>query len=161
MSLFTKRFCLILAAIVLTTFATTNRLSAQVVINSPDDIVQPGNGFGEAYYDAATGDVYFALGAPGATGSGLLIAGIANVDDQLVFANFDDTTPLGATAPNEIAFLSLSPEALVFGAIPAGIFNLGNVLPADPGITDIASFQASPFWRCSAAIFDRSYRRIS
>ena len=138
MNFFTKRCLLIVAVMALTTFTTTNSLSAQVVINSPDDIVLPGDGEAEAYYDAATGDVYFALG------SEVLLAGIAtNVDDQLIFANFDNTTALGGGDPatiTEIAFLSL-PNSFIPG-LPVGIFNLGNVLPADLGITDIASFQA-------------------
>ena len=146
MNHFTKRYWLTLTAMALTTFATTNRLSAQVVINSPDDIVQPGDDLGDAYYDTATGNVYFALGAPGTVGSGLFIAGIANVDDQLIFANFDATAGLGPIGGTEIAFLALPGPFNPFGnGLASGIFNLGNVLPADPSITDIASFQTSPF----------------
>ena len=137
-----------LAAMMLTTFATTNSLSAQVVINSPDDIVQPGANFADGYYDAATGDVYFAIGEEGSFDSNVLIAGIANVDDQLIFANFDNTTALGGGDPatiTEIAFL-FAPFIFDFqSGIRSGIFNLGNLLPADPSITNIASFQASPF----------------
>ena len=153
MNLFTKRYWLMLAAMGLITFASTNRLSAQIVINSPDDIVQPSDGLGEAYYDAATGDVYFALGAPGSFFTDLLLVGIANVDDQLIFANFDNTTDLstvslgGPADPatiTEIVFLN-NPTVFGLDTLPGGIFNLGSLLPADPSITDIASFQASPF----------------
>ena len=112
----------------------------QVVINSAADIpFETASGAAQAYYEAATGNVYFALGTD------LLIAGIAGVDDQLIFENFDQTKPLNGVCNNitEIAFLTLPPP---FGQpLASGIFNLGAVLPADPSITDIASFQASPF----------------
>ena len=75
-----------------------------------------------------------------------LIAGIANVDSELIFANFDNTTPLGGGDPatiNEIAFLTLPAP---FGEpLAVGVHNLGALLPADPSITDVASFQASAF----------------
>jgi len=148
MNVLTKRLWLMLVATVLTTFATTNSLSAQVVINSPDEIVQPGDGAIEAYYDASTGGVYFALGEEGSSGSNVFIAGIAFADDQLILANFDNTTPLGGGDPEtifEIVVFEINPDLFPLGALPAGIFNIGNVLPADPSITDIASFQASPF----------------
>ena len=148
MNVLTKPHCLMVAAMALTTFATTNSLSAQIVINSPDDIVLPGDGAIEAYYDASTGEVYLALGDAGSAGSNVAIAGIAFVDEQLIFANFDNTTALGGGDPatiTQIAFLNLGPDFIGFGGFRSGIFNIGNILPADPSITDIASFQASPF----------------
>ena len=46
---------------------------------------------------------------------------------------------------DEIVFLELPPPFGPVGGLPNGIFNLGNLLPIDPSIVDIASFQASPF----------------
>ena len=118
--------------------------SAQVTINSVADIPAEAVGGAQGYYEAATGNVYFSLGAD------LLIAGIAGVDDQLIFANFDNTTALGGGDPNEItevAFLTLPPPFGPAGGLApgGGIFNLGALLPADASITDVASFQASAF----------------
>ena len=123
------------AAALLLTAVTSSNLTAQIVISSPDDIVVPGAGEAEAFFDAATGDVFLALG------SDLLIAGITNED--FIFTNFDNTTELGGGDPNEIQEIAFLTLPAPFGEpLPTGIFNIGNVLPANPDITDIPSFLA-------------------
>jgi len=126
------------------TVAQAGNAAGQVVINSPADIPVEGVGGAQAYYEAATGNVYFSLGPD------LLIAGIANINDQLIFENADLGPNLGGDVSDvitEIGFIALPvPFGPVGGLAPNGsIFNVGPVLPADPSITDIASFQASPF----------------
>ena len=117
--------------------------TAQVTIASADDIPLETTPEGaQAYYEAATGNVYISLGTE------LLAVGVAtNVNDQLIFDNFDNTTALGGGDPatiQEIAFLVL-PPIFAPNFLASGIFDLGNVLPADPSIVDVTAFQASPF----------------
>ena len=140
----TQIFKQLLVTMVVTLLAvgvTTTEATAQVTIASADDIPLETTPEGaQAYYEASTGNVYFSLGTR------ILLAGIAGVDDELIFENFDNTTALGGGDPaeiEEIAFLIL--PAVFFPELPNGIFNLGNILPADPSIVDVASFQASPF----------------
>ena len=112
--------------------------SAQSVVESIAGIPPQPDETASAFYDPLTGDVYLSLGAD------LLFAGIDGAD--FIFSSFNNDSGLGNLGDVEfldsIAFLflpGLTPPN------PVGVFNLGNVLPADPTITDLASFQASPF----------------
>ena len=116
--------------------AQADNATGQVVINSGADIpVETASGAAQAYYEAATGNVYFSLGTD------LFIAGVANVDDLIIIENFLDPL-IGGIEPSPFGTFLPPPFS---PPLESGIFNLGAILPADPSITDIASFQASPF----------------
>ena len=83
-----KRSLLALAVAIVAAGSTA---TAQVTIDSVADIPAEASGGAQGYYEAATGNVFFSLG------DDLLIAGIANVDSELIFANFDNTTPVSYT----------------------------------------------------------------
>ena len=130
MNFLLKRSVLMLAVTMLATAGTTNRATAQVVIDSASEIVQPGIGELEAYYEAATGEVYLAAG------EGLLIAGVTNAD--FLFENLDNSSGVFFEPP-----LIGEPLPPPFApTTPSGIFNIGDILPADPSITNIPSFLA-------------------
>ena len=77
-----KHLLVTMAATLLVTGVTRTESSAQVTIASVGDIPRETSGNAQAYYESATGDVYFSLGPD------LLIAGIFGIDDQLLFENF-------------------------------------------------------------------------
>jgi len=112
---------------------------AQVTLASAADIPLAADGEVEAYYESATGDVYVSIGA------GISLYSLDGAD--FLFENVDAESPLISNP------FSLPPICLIGSCtlIPTllevrnGIFNIGDVLPADSGITDVGAFQASPF----------------
>ena len=88
-----------------------------------------------AYYVAETGDVILSLG------TNLAIFGLTGTDFN--FANFDQGAglPGNPAATGNFALLSLLEIGLP--PIPSGVFNIGNILPADPSVTDAAAFSAA------------------
>ena len=124
------------------TVARSSSAAAQIAINSAADIpVETTSGAAQAYYEAATGNVFFSLGTD------LLTAVIFNVDDQLIVDNLPPSPADVAATPFPLFEPPLSsfPPPIVPPPLDSGIFFVGALLPADPSITDIASFQASPF----------------
>jgi len=124
---------LLMLAVAVAFSATT--VSAQTVLESVDDIPAAAAGTAQAFYDAATGDVFVSIG------SDLSILGVQGAEFNL--ANNQSLPGFPPATSGELAFLFLPPLANV--EIPTGIFNLGNILPADPSVVDLASFQASSF----------------
>ena len=103
---FAKRLLLLVAVAALFSIGHLETATAQLTVNSFSDIVIPGNGQAEAYYNPVTGEVVFA------TGEDLSIVGVSGVEDaDIVFGNFDSTTALGAgnSEGGEIAFFELPP----------------------------------------------------
>ena len=106
-------------------------------ITSVDDIVVNDNQ-AAAYYDPATGDVILSLGIGTKNEA---IFGLTGTDFN--FANFDQGAglPGNPAATGNFALLSLLEIGLP--PIPSGVFNIGNILPADPSVTDAAAFSAA------------------
>ena len=90
------------------TVARSSSAAAQIAINSAADIpVETTSGAAQAYYEAATGNVFFSLGTD------LLTAVIFNVDDQLIVDNLPPSpADVAATAavpePGSLSILALT-----------------------------------------------------
>ena len=115
--------------------AGTSMAQSTVTVEDAAEIPAAASGTAQAFYDPATGDVYLSVG------DGLSILGLQGTTFDL--ANNQSIPGFPAVTSGELAFLFLPPLANV--PIPTGIFNLGNILPSDPSITDVASFQAASF----------------
>jgi len=132
--------------------------TAQRVVNSVNDIPTPGVGEAAAYFDAATGDIYFAIEETVVL-FGLDQAPFGFVDGVFDSSAVNSTTPLGAPSQNDsngIAWLApledanglgfgdvgFDPFTLDFVPYPSGIYNIGSLLPADPSIQTAADFDA-------------------
>ena len=107
-------------------------ISGQTIASVDDIVVNDDQA--AAYYDPATGDVILSLG------TNLAIVGLAG---DFNFANFDTGAglPGNPAATGNFALLSLLEIGLP--PIPSGVFNIGNILPADPSVTDAAAFSAA------------------
>ena len=68
-----KNSLIVVALVAAFAVAQAGNTAAQIVVNSPDDIPAEGIGGAQAYYEAATGNVYFSLGPD------LFVVGIDNV----------------------------------------------------------------------------------
>ena len=90
-----------------------------------------------AYYVAETGDVVLSLG------TNLAIFGLTGTDYN--FANFDQSAGLPGNPAATGSFSLLSLVDLGLPPIADGVFNIGNILPADPSITSAADFQNATF----------------
>ena len=119
--------------------------SAQQVIGSVADIPVPGAGEAAAFFEPATGDVYFAVGEE------VVLFGVDQAPFGFVDGVFDPNavnpnTPLGVPTSNnenEIAyFAGFDPDTADFIPFPSGVFNIGSLLPADPSIQTFADFDA-------------------
>ena len=122
-------------AVAIVAVVNTGNVQAQVTVESIADIPAAAEGTAQGFFDAATGDVFLSIGAE------LSILGVQGAD--FITANNQGLPGFPPVTEGEIAFLFLPPIANV--EIPTGVFNLGNLLPADPSITDVASFQAASF----------------
>ena len=87
-----------------------------------------------AYYDPATGDVILSLGTR------LAIVGLVG---DFNFANFDQRAGLRGNPAVTGTFALLSLPDIALPPIPSGVFNIGNILSADPSVTDAAAFSAA------------------
>ncbi|MDA8563524.1 PEP-CTERM sorting domain-containing protein [Mariniblastus sp.] len=139
MTIYTKSTLLAFLAVSL----CSNVASAQRVVGSVNDIPVPGVGEAAAYFEPATGDVYFALD------ESILLLGVQQAPFGFVDGTFDPsavntTTPLGTPQQNDatgIGFLAPFEDG-AFQNFPSGVFNLGGLLPADPSIQTAADFDA-------------------
>ncbi len=101
-----------------------NAAYGQTLVGDPRDIPAEEANTATAYYDSSTGDVYLSLG------ENLIFAGIEGADFGFVNGELDrstinENTLLGSpfVVDDEIAWLRSSV------ALPAGIFNIGRLLP--------------------------------
>ena len=111
-------------------------ISGQTIASVDDIVVNDEQA--AAYYDPATGDVILSLGIGTKNEA---IFGLTGTDFN--FANFDQGAglPGNPAATGNFALLSLLEIGLP--PIPSGVFNIGNILPADPSVTDAAAFSAA------------------
>ena len=111
-------------------------ISGQTIASVDDIVVNDVQA--AAYYDPATGDVILSLG------TNLNIFGIVG---DFNFANFDQSAGLlgNPAVTGSFGLLSLTDTAITLPPIPSGVFNIGNILSADPSITSAADFQNAAF----------------
>jgi len=131
-----KNPLLVLAVAAIAIAQTGNAMAQSVVVGTIDDIPLAPRGTVQAFYDPATGDVILSVGSNDLSILGVLGAPF-NSANAIPFPGHPQF-PEGS----EIAFLNLPAGAEGF-PIPAGVFNFGNILPADPSIVDLASFQSN------------------
>lgn len=101
------------------------------VITGVIDIPAAGLGTAAAYFDSATGDIHVAIG------SGLIVVGLEGA--PFILANRNESTALGIFEQADFGGL----VQLSFAGLPAGIYNFGQLLPANPSITTAAEFSAA------------------
>ena len=107
-------------------------ISGQTIASVDDIVVNDEQA--AAYYDPATGDVILSLGTN--------LALVSLVGD-FNFANFDQRAGLPGNPAASGIFALLSLVNIESPPIPSGVFNIGNILPADPSVTDAAAFSAA------------------
>jgi len=126
---------------------TGNTMAQSVVVGTVDDIPLAPQGTAQAFYDPATGDVILSVGS-----NDIDIVGVQGAP-----FNSANVTPLPGFGPfeegDEIAFVSNLFGLFSTHLIPAGVFNLGNILPADPSIVDLASFQSNAVFVGAEVVF--------
>ena len=142
----------------LAAFLCNNVANAQRVVSSVADIPVPGAGEAAAYFDALSGDIYFAIDQD------VVLFGVDQAPFGFVKGTCDPTavnssTPLGAPSQNDssgIAWLApfedanglgftdlgFDPLTADFVLYPSGVYNIGGLLPADPSIQTAADFDA-------------------
>ena len=143
-----KNSLMIAALVSAFTVTQTGNATAQIVIESATDIPVEPAGSAQAYFEAATGNVFISIGTD------ILIVGVTNVDtDLFVLDNLPadaDATPFPVIDQTKVLPFPFGPE----GGLDSGIFFLGTIFAADPSITDIASFQASPIGTVQLQFFE-------
>ena len=107
-------------------------ISGQTIASVDDIVVNDEQA--AAYYDPATGDVILSLGTD---------LGLVGLEGDFNFANFDQGAGLPGNPAASGIFALLSLVDIESPPIPSGVFNIGNILPADPSVTDAAAFSAA------------------
>ena len=132
----TYRVSLVVVIAIITSFQSAN-LSAQITpgtevasLQALFELTEPGQG--RAAYDPRTGEVFAAIGS-----SDVLIYGL----DQETFinANLNNDSGIGTFQQNDAQGIGIINNP---GGLPAGVFNIGAILPADPSIGTADDFAA-------------------
>lgn len=111
-------------------------LAAQRSISSPAVIPTAGSEFAQAYYEAATGDIYLSIGED------ILLIGVTGAPFAFLNGEFDSTlvrrdTALGQTVGStQVAWQNLN-------GLPSGIYNIGSLLPIDETIFSVEDFDST------------------
>lgn len=109
---------------------------AQRSLSSPADIPPAASEFAQAYYEAATGDIYLSIGED------ILLIGVTGAPFAFLNGEFDSTlvrqdTALGQTAGStQVAWQNLN-------GLPSGIYNIGSLLPIDETIFSVEDFDST------------------